>query len=283
MISNSDLPNEYFDPKAPLNVPQRFLHKECSEGKDPCLIITKTFHPTYGLGWIYICHRCGIKGFKKAKELSRKEWIEFKKSLHIVKQNSSSNTITSPNDYTIQIPERGLAWLYKYDIKPEEIKEFRIGYSPSWQRVILPVYKFDRLIYYQARYVGFDSDIYNKRKYINIKAKRKDIYFSVIRFENQKEIIIVEDILSAIKVGRHKNTLALLGSYIPDDLILKVKLQGINVSIWLDYDKRISARKYTKRFNALGIKCKQICTPYDPKEYNDNDIKHILKEGRYGK
>jgi hypothetical protein len=128
---------------------------------------------------------------------------------------------------------------------------------------------------YQAR--TFDPITVTNPKYRNARQVGiKSIYFRRNQ-ETSNNLVIVEDILSAIKVGRYCNSLALLGSYVPDDLITKLQKYE-KIFIWLDYDKLSSSYKYAKRIKALtGLPVKVIITKEDPKYINDTAIKQHLE------
>ena len=87
--------------------------------------------------------------------------------------------------------------------------------------------------------------------------------------------MIVEDILSAIKVGRVSNSISLLGAYIQDSLALS--LRGYTIYIWLDSNKYTESLKYLRRFRSFGIDCRIIHTDKDPKCYDTLEIEERLK------
>jgi len=183
-----------------------------------------------------------------------------------------------PSDTSLSIiPSAGLAWLYQYGITDEEIKQFNICYSERYKRLILPVYNKNGLIYWQGRNLGKVSK--ENPKYLNIRQSgAKNVYFKAYRHNHiQSDIlVIVEDILSAIKVGRHFNSLALLGSYFPLD-ILKEFSDYAKIIIYLDSDKWKESIKAAKRFNQLTGK--QFIVKYhekDPKELSDEELINFL-------
>ena len=53
---------------------------------------------------------------------------------------------TLPNDFTSTIPEKGLAWLNKYDITEQEISKYGIGYSNRYNRVVIPFRNINGLL-----------------------------------------------------------------------------------------------------------------------------------------
>lgn len=261
---------DYFNPEAPLHIWQRHIHEVCSQGKGASLSILRV-----ETGWYYKCHRCGLKGFKTLKGLSPSQTVKFIKSSQM-KQTVAEVEVVLPSDYTVLIPPQGLAWLYKY-ITNEDIIEYKIGYSKYLNRVVLPVYVGGTLIYWQGRYLG-EVDRWHP-KYNNIKQKgRKDIYFSVRGpTSDSTQLVLVEDMISAINVGKVAHCTSLLGSYISDDLMMRISKVYSNVMIWLDADKVQESLRYVRRFKTFNnVHCKMIYSKKDPKGYNLTEIERRL-------
>lgn len=206
-----------------------------------------------------------------------------------------------PYDFTTRINPRGLTWLYRYGITDEEIAQYNFGMSPSMNRLILPVYEKGELIYWQGRNLGEVTK--DNPKYLNMRAGGRDVIFSsnnlssnnldpvdTSRQYTQRRgnggldctssdsvCVLVEDILSAIKVGRIVQSIALLGSYIPESLYRKLHKFSA-VKIWLDYDKLSNSIKYSRRLSSVvGVPTRPIITTLDPKEYTTQEIKEILQ------
>jgi len=259
------LADEFFKSDAPLYVPIRYKHIACSKGKDSCLIVTR--FPTH---WKYMCHRCGVSGVRVIDNASPIEVVKIweankNKGSQIVKE------VVLPNDFTNKIPDVGMVWLMKYDISHDEIIKYNIGYSNSYKRIIFPIYEDNKLIYWQGR--NTDSNDTSKPKWINVKQTgRSNIYFKSADDDSSK-IVIVEDILSAIKVGRITTSYALLGSYIPDSLILSLStIPKVHVHLWLDGDKRLYAINSAMRMRNYGMTTHVHITERDPKELTEEEI-----------
>jgi DNA primase len=185
--------------------------------------------------------------------------------------------VALPFDFSrTDIPLAALTWLRKYGITDNEVAHFRFGYSPRLERLILPVFKSDGLVYWQGRYLGTDPD---KPKYLNVRAKgRADVFFTRNTC-NTKNVVLVEDILSAIKVGRVTGACALLGSHVPDSLLTFLSGRG-TIRVWLDRDKARVGIKAARRIAALtGRPCFPVITPLDPKEYSEIKIEKLVGRG----
>lgn len=264
----------YFDETMKENETRKINCKCSPPPKSKSLAITFKYCDGV-LGWVFYCHRCHMSGFKPLIGLSPDRMVNHIKSR---KENTIEeySNIYLPKDFTNNIPDKGLVWLYKYDITNVEIVKYNIGYSAYYDRVILPVYDSKRnLVFYQGRYLGEPSS--EHPKYVNVKAKRDNIYFNCAGTNNK--VVLVEDILSAIKVNRvGYETIALLYATVP--LTLAEYLHNKYVYIWLDADKYKESIKYMFALGNLGIKVKRVITRKDPKSYSSLEIKTILS-GEY--
>ena len=258
-------------------MPRRYKHDEpsCSSGKDACLTITRTLQ-----GWQYYCHRCGEGGTIRLTGLSTRQAAAFARSNKPSPGVTGAvrGTVRLPADFTQQIPAPGLAWLYKSGITQAEIRTFMIGYSPSQDRVILPVYDRDqRLIYWQGRYLG-DHKRAKARKYTNqYQLGREMTYFCNEGHPVAGGVVLVEDILSAIKVGRVTNAVALLFATIPRKLVQSLVERGYQtIYIWLDPDKAEYTARQLMRLRSFNYPVRRVYSPRDPKCYNEVAIREFL-------
>ena len=91
-------------------------------------------------------------------------------------------------------------------------------------------------------------------------------------------IVLVEDLISAVKVGHITPTLCLFGSNISLKRLATLKLLGYNeVIIWLDWDKKEYAIKAAQQAQSIGLQARVIHTKLDPKEYDYETIKLALE------
>lgn len=230
-------------------------------------------------GWLLYCHKCKdcVHIDKSGLPLSKvKELLKLRQQVAPSEQNILRKVVTLPADFTSDIPEPGLFWLEQYGVTPQERQRFCIGYSESLNRVILPVFEGDELVYWQGRRLSADKV---EPKYINVRASSRDGIYFKIRTANSDLTVIVEDILSAIAVARAGySTLALLGSYANHSL--RNHLTTERVKFWLDTDKRKESIKFSKTLRANGFTCSSVLLhTKDPKEYSTEEIKSTLEGG----
>lgn len=130
---------------------------------------------------------------------------------------------------------------------------------------------------YQYRYFG-DNPKHPKWVSYGINENLIHIVSSRMELSNNRCLVLVEDIISAMKVGHITPTLCLFGSNISLKRLATLKLLGYNeVIIWLDWDKKEYAIEAAGRAQSIGLNSKVIHTKLDPKDYNFEEIKLELE------
>lgn len=257
--------DRYFDPAAPMGVPVRYKH-ECSKRGDRTLSVTRM-----AFGWIYKCHRCGDHGLRSLAGESGSIIAKFICDTAVT-QTKTQITLPPGHEPSAQLKAKAQIWLDSYQITDLEIKRYGIYWTRD--RLVFPVYQYGSPIYWQAR--GFNAD---KSKWINQKlVGRNQIYFYPTPRPTTDTVVLVEDMISAIKVNRVVDTIGLLGSYIGDDLIINLAKQYRRVVIWLDADKGEYSLAKVIRYRSFGLSVDRIFTPVDPKNYTEQTIKQFIKE-----
>jgi hypothetical protein len=245
-------------------------------------------------GELQFCHNCGYKRFVPTGKRTPQEIMDNARQLTGTAEEATieSRAIQLPYDFTTTLPTKAQVWLARYHITEQESSRCGMGYSNYLSRLIMPVRAADgSLTYWQGRNLGEVTQ--TNPKYLNVRNKgAKNVFF---RVRNDSEsayrsaLCIVEDILSAIKVGRVCNSLALLGSYFPKELTQSElcksskdsKESGIplydKLFIWLDEDKYLTSLKEARHIKTLTpLVVRVVRTKKDPKEYNDEEIRRIL-------
>lgn len=250
----------------------------CGTVKRLGFVVTRT-----NTGFICWCHGChksyGIGGaipprkecLRVSGELKARMIQNPRKRVPSVNtQTITKSSVYLPMDITDELPTSALVWLRLYGITQQEIQKYGFCWSPKYDRLVLPVRDENgRLVYWQGRYFGLDK---RQSKYINTKSSRGNIWFDT--GGDFPITVLVEDILSAIAISRtgKARAIALLGSFISDNLIVKLLSEDRQVCVWLDRDKRCDALVFTKRLNVFGITAKTVSTVKDPKCYKPSTI-----------
>lgn len=180
-----------------------------------------------------------------------------------------------PNDVTFRYPESYLKWTTKYDISVYDLMSHGVMWSDRLNRMIFPVYNTNGSI---AAYVA--RSITEKPKWYSVGVD--DNLLCILEGFNNRTLVIVEDILSAISVSKYGYTaLALFNSNISSNRIRRIKemRNWEKVYIWLDPDKRQDALKFRHKFDMYGIKARVIYSDKDPKDFNYDSTNELLRNG----
>lgn len=169
-----------------------------------------------------------------------------------------------PEDITNKLGREAYDWLLQY-FEPKDFP--RCLYSSS-ERKLYFMYENGA---YQYRYFGDNKD---HPKWVGYGINENLIHITGV---GSTSLVLVEDIISASKVGHIIPTLCLFGSNISLKRLATLKLLGYNeVIIWLDWDKKEYAIKAAQLAQSIGLTARVIHTKLDPKEYTYLEIERIL-------
>ncbi|RQW44699.1 DNA primase [Novosphingobium sp. LASN5T] len=167
-------------------------------------------------------------------------------------------------------PLEARVWLYKAGFNNDDIQRHGFYFAGRIQRVVLPVLRDWRVIYWQAR--GFDAD---RPKYLNPPVDKPIAYFG-----DSGPLVLTEDILSAARVGAVARGAAILGTSLGDPAIAEVVREagGQPVRIWLDPDSagRKGTAKARKALSLAGLSVSNIRSELDPKFYTRSEIEEFI-------
>jgi hypothetical protein len=152
-------------------------------------------------------------------------------------------------------------------------------WSDKWSRIIFPYFDDTGLIAWQGRYVPCGK---NKVE-VNGKAPAK--WFSQGKIHEiihpikvvKREAILVEDIVSAIKVSHFHGVIPIFGSSISQQHMLRLKTLVDRVWYWLDPDMRTKSVSMVFKGNLLGLESHVIFSDKDPKEHRSEEISEIIR------
>ena len=167
--------------------------------------------------------------------------------------------------FTKHIPKEAMRWLLKYRITLKEIEDHNILWCQENETLIL----IHTNEYWQGKHFGNYG-----LKYLSKGKKPLTIY------GKSDTIILVEDVLSAIKIARLSPeycAMPLLGSSLSVPHEERLRNLSKTIHIWLDKDKAKQGIKMSRNLKQKGIKSRTIITDLDPKEYNEGEIKNWLK------
>lgn len=187
--------------------------------------------------------------------------------------HAPSARVELPEDVSMLFPQHVDDWITRY-ITIREAMENNFLWSGSNQLLIMPVVGEDKdILMWQGR--SFDP---TRPKYVT-KGSSKDVLDLHCKNVASEMVVLVEDKLSAIKVGRHFNTICLYGSVIHEDIIPRIYKRFKVLTIWLDWDKMKEAYEYQMDFSPFFDEINVINSRQDPKAYDNHEILKKVNEG----
>ena len=193
----------------------------------------------------------------------------------IVKEKT---TYGLPPDSDKTIDVKALKWLDSYGITREEIIEHDLWWSVKYNWLIFPFRDGDgNIIAFQARV--FNSTIKGHKWYSQGKLDELLHILGSTKHPNSA-IIVVEDIISAIKVARYARSLPLFGSFFGLQKLNRLRMFTKSLVVWLDADKYSEAIRKSQLASRLGYVATAAFTEEDPKSCSDEDIKNIIALGK---
>lgn len=170
------------------------------------------------------------------------------------------------------IPPAAIKWIIQYGLPWSYWKE-HCGYSEEEGRLVLTV--GDPIKFSQGRLID-ESKSLGKRKWKFYGDGHN--YVEVIGTEIPKEVVLVEDLISAHKVGQHAPCIPLFGTTIHDPVIAEVRRLNRGVRLWLDADQYpLLGKKISKLQTLLRHPVRYIYTEADPKACSMELIKELTK------
>lgn len=184
--------------------------------------------------------------------------------------------LPAPRVYDVGLwPDATVLWFLKAGLSREDIGKVGAYWNPKYRRVVLPVYSDGKLIYWQARALEAE-----RIKYINPEVDRTKL---VAKYGAGHELVLVEDILSAYKVGKVTEAWSLMGTKLHTAILADIVQRGGPVAIWLDPDwdrparpGQVAAKKLLSILRSLGIPVRNIVSRADPKALNLTEIREKL-------
>lgn len=208
---------------------------------------------------------------------------DIKKQLQYEEEKEKRNTVVNlPLDYGLLLRADAASWLSKYGITDEERMKYQIGWSDIYESLVLPAHDiFGSLLLVQRRYFGTgpfqkyitkgypESTLWTCRpRHIARNDKPEDSYNGTI--------ILVEDYVSAVKVGREHEAMPLWGSSLSLGQIKKLADRWERIVFWLDFNKTKESMKFRIKAEPYFLSAYVVATEKDPKDYATEEIRDYL-------
>jgi hypothetical protein len=221
-------------------------------------------------GVLYHCYRakCGRKGFLPNNGVNYQPGWE--------KRTPKKKTAKTFSYATETLPQPLKDMFYaRYSITETELEDNGFLYSPEMDRVIMPIYNsFGYEVGKVARSYNQNTAGIKAISYFN--DGESHLHYVPSSMHRDGAITCVEDIPSAIRVGRFGKAVAILGSWLPLKHIIELGELTQEINIALDPDAASKAfkmrRAYMIYFRNFNVKL----LSNDPKDMTDEQIQEEI-------
>lgn len=193
-------------------------------------------------------------------------------------KDTTNKIVSLPEDIVPFIPAVADEWLRHYDLTQTELIVNRVVWSEYRKLLIFPHFDDKNFLFgWQGRYFGDNKEHPKWTGKGNFKEQIK--LWGDLTTVKDTSIIIVEDIISTIKLSRSYISSCLFGSniYINKYITIYNTYKPKEFIIWLDKDKEKESRLFSLQLNKLGIPCRVISTDLDPKCYSTISTRIIIE------
>lgn len=179
-----------------------------------------------------------------------------------------------PDDFSTDVPARCWQWLLQYGLSYDYWKQY-VGWSEKHQRLVFRVgdpLRFSIGRSFEDNASGAQKNSHHGKWYV-----WGDSHRSVEVFGEGGSITLVEDLLSAHKVGQVDTSICLFGTVVYPAHILYLRKLGKPVNLWLDNDQAdLVNRKATNISMLTGLPVNVTQSIKDPKGYSNDEIKDYI-------
>jgi len=223
------------------------------------------------------CWVCGLKGrtlkytvrkfapnkLSKYKSIFEDESIEAKEEIEEkIEISIPAGFLLLANNLKTRDPDvrDTINYAYSRGLSMKDLWFYKFGTCQSGRfrrRLIMPSFdSFGKLNYYTGR--SIDSE--TSRKYLNARAKKKDLIFNELNIRWDEELTMVEGPLDLVKCNY--NTTSILGSFLGEDYCLfqKIVKNKTPTLLALDSDAQLKQQKICKALYSYGVKVRILET-----------------------
>ena len=238
------------------------------------------------------CWICGLKG-KTLKYTIRKfasEKIEkysrlFESSEKIEVQEDKQEEVRIPKGFVLLAQNLNtrdpdikatIEYAYARGLTKKDLWYFKLGtckFGSFRRRLIIPSFdSLGKLNYYTGRSI----DDNGARKYLNAKAKKKDLIFNEINIDWSEPLTLVEGPFDLTKCNYNATTL--LGSFLNEGYVLfqKIVKNSTPVILVLDSDAKMKQQKISRLLYSYGVQVKILDMEAD-RDVGDMSKEQFLK------
>lgn len=195
--------------------------------------------------------------------------------------DNTKSSLLVPSNMTTRFSPKALEWLLSYNMYKDIRELYGIkmvhhldaGAMSLTNRVFLPVCnQKGEIVSFQLRKTQDDGG----PKYWTV-GTRDELFYSK-GHDDSKTVVLVEDIVSAIRIGEFTKTVSLLGTSTNLENILTLANKYDTIIIWMDGDKvgQKAAKRLNRKFSLMKSKVFNIVTKKDPKCLTSGEIRRTL-------
>ncbi len=207
---------------------------------------------------------------------------------HEVKEEINVKSL--PADFSREIPARAWQWLLQYGLGYKYWQP-HVGWSEKDSRLVFTVageFSIGRYIpgpevsvaipeSESAQRSGSAKDDHKPRKWHFWGDGHKTPHV-LGDYLQSKRVVLVEDIVSAHKVGKVSSSICLFGTNIFPGCIPVLRHIGLPITIWLDQDQQGTVQKKAANLSVLtGLPVSYTFTELDPKCLSFEQIEKVLE------
>lgn len=225
-----------------------------------------------GHAWCFGC------GYGEPPSRTSEVVLEAAKAvLGVSKQEKVPSKIRMPEDSNYNLGFKAQQWLLSYGITSDEAQENNLKWSQKEEQLLFPIYDDENLIAYQARnFKNVGMGAQKRPKWVTYGKVAEIVHILGLTNDEKNGIVLVEDMVSAIKCGRYMAAMPLFGNDLSAERMRRLLILTDKLLFWLDPDMQRKSTQLATQARELGFKPRVICTNYDPKEESPQTIKQML-------
>lgn len=256
----------------------KLFHSQCPE----CATVGRDRHRdnfvTYPDGGGH-CFSCGYHEHPKESVTTMSERVLGNMKGHT--HNLQAGQVLLPADVCKTYPTEAVSMLIDCGLAPEDMLTPFIYYSPHWRRIIFPIFDtMDKCRGWMGR--AIENNQYPK--WYTMRSFNTHEYMHIVGTDAGEvvdqaiPVVIVEDMISQLRVSKHFPCLCLFGIAMSDTMASKLAQQFPNVVIWLDDGATSHALAHAEKIHSYGASTYIIWTAGDPKYHTGPEIVQKVNE-----
>ena len=266
------LPYKDFLPFAPSNAGETVKIHHCKRGKhNDRLYITRSMDGSI----VCYCHHCGGTGYYQDGKK-----VYTRRTVHVQKKGTFTEI---PKGGTTRLADWSVlakVWINKAHIGQKLIRQYGLQSFSNDDSVMIPIMNEGKLCRLIKR--SFDPDLPKYLTLMHDNFHNANAYVFHSRAGDNTRLILVEDVLSAIRVAEYVDALVLCGTNMNSNLLVNALNKSYDhIKIFLDNDNPMvkkSQRKIQRRLDSIDFHTDTtvIENDVDPKEMSSDRLCEVI-------